>query len=217
MSLRPLFRVGIFIALVSVAGANVRARSGDDNEVITRVRRLVEEVKTASYPELKDADIQIKLFNSASDYFQTRFTVTSFLFRPKLRYLLKVNRRLFDQAATEAALRAILAHELGHILAFKSKARWRLLALVQLPSPVFTARFERRTDLLAIARGYGVGLKAYREWLYQHIPARKLTEKKRNYFSPAEIDALLHKMQTQPERLKSWLKHPPRSLPEIEP
>ncbi|MEO6725940.1 MAG: hypothetical protein ABIU20_09615 [Blastocatellia bacterium] len=52
--------------------------------VIERVRRIIEEIKAASYPELsnlKAAEIEIKLFDSPSDYFQTRFTLPSFLFK----------------------------------------------------------------------------------------------------------------------------------------
>jgi hypothetical protein len=79
----------------------------------------------------------------------------------------------------------------------------------------FAARFERATDLEAIARGYGDGLKSYRWWLYCHIPADKLAGKKRNYFSPEEIDSLQLKLRAQPELLKQWRKAPPRSLEKI--
>ncbi len=34
------------------------------------------------------------------------------------------------------------------------------------------------------------GLKEYRQWLYQHVPAKALAEKKRDYLTPEEIDAL---------------------------
>lgn len=199
--------------LVSLGGG-VRATTED--ETLARVRRMVEDVRAVSYPELQNVTIQIKLFDSASDYFQARFTFTSFLLQPRLRYLLKVNRRLFEQPPSDEALRAILAHELEHVLDFKAKARWRLLGLVRMASPQFTARMERRTDVLAIGRGFGAGLKAYREWLYQQIPANKLAEKQRNYFSPDEIEALLRQLQRTPERLQQWLRQPPRSLREIE-
>ena len=48
-----------------------------------------------------------------------------------------------------------------------------------------------RKGLDALARDYGAGLKIYRAWLYEHIPARKLADKHRDYFSPEEIDAIL--------------------------
>lgn len=181
-----------------------------------QVRRLVEELRQSSFPELQDVAIQIKMFSSASDYFQARFTNTSFLGRKKLRYVLLVNRQLFVQPPPDEGLRAILAHELGHLVYYQSRCRLRLLGLVRLSQSGFAARFERATDLLALERGYGSGLKAYRAWLYQNIPPSKLAEKQRNYFSPAEIDALLLRMQAQPEVLNRWRQHPPRSLTEIE-
>jgi hypothetical protein len=184
--------------------------------MLERVRRIVEEVKAASYPELNGAEIEIKLFSSPSDYFQTRFTFTSFLFKKRLRYLLKVNRNLFARNVPDDGLRAIIAHEFGHIVYYREHHRIELLGLVRLACSRFTVRFERATDLEAIARGYGDGLKSYRWWLYNHIPANKLEEKKRNYFSPVEIDALQLKLRAQPELLKQWRKAPPRSLEEIE-
>jgi hypothetical protein len=199
----------LILTIVARAGAS-------DDAVIARVRQVVEEVKATSYPELKDAQIEIKLFDSPSDYFQTRFTFGSYLFKNRLRYLLKVNRDLFKNGVPEDGMRAIIAHELGHVVYYKSRSRVKLLGLVRLAGGGFTAQFERATDLEAVARGYGAGLKSYRVWLYGHIPANKLAEKRRNYFSPEEIDALQSKLRVQPELMKQWRKSPPRSLEEIE-
>ncbi len=200
----------IWLMLTLTAAAQV------NDDVVVRVRRTVEEVRAASYPELKTAEIEIKLFDSPSDYFQTRFTFTSYLFKNRLRYVLRVNRRLFTARAPEDGVRAILAHELDHIVYYRAGNRLALLGLTRLACRNFTARFERGTDLEAIARGYGEGLKSYRLWLYGHIPSGKVEEKKRNYFSPAEIDALQTKLRAQPQLLKQWRKRPPRSLEEIE-
>jgi hypothetical protein len=38
---------------------------------------------------------------------------------------------------------------------------------------------------------YARGLMQYRVWLYRHVPARALAEKKRDYLSPEEIEAVL--------------------------
>ncbi|HMY75880.1 MAG TPA: hypothetical protein PLQ88_28925, partial [Blastocatellia bacterium] len=200
----------IWLMLTLTASAQV------NDDTISRVRRIVEEVRAASYPELKTAEIEINLFDSPSDYFQTRFTFTSYLFRNRLRYVLRVNRKLFSAGTPEDGVRAILAHELGHIVYYRTRNRLALLGLTRLACRDFAARFERGTDLEAIARGYGEGLKSYRLWLYGHIPPTKLAEKKRNYYSPAEIDALQTKLRAQPELLKQWRKHPPHSLEEIE-
>lgn len=203
------------VGLTLFAACSVMAAPADDL-VIEKVRRVVEEVKAASFPQLRNAEIEIKLFDSPSDYFQSRFTFTSFLFGKRLRCFLLVNRKVFADGVPEDGLRAVIAHELGHALYYKSRNRLKLIGLVRLVGKGFTARFERATDLEAITREYAEGLKSYRRWLYARISANKLGEKKRNYFSPEEIDAIQLKLRAQPELLKRWLLYPPRSLVEIE-
>lgn len=209
------------LTILAVVGLTLFAASGAiaataDDLVIEKVRRVVEEVKTKSFPQLRNAEIEIKLFDSPSDYFQSRFTFTSFLFGKRLRCLLLVNRKLFADGVPEDGLQAVIAHELGHALYYKSRNRLKLIGLVRLACKGFTARFERATDLGAITRDYSESLKSYRRWLYTRIPANKLAEKRRNYFSPEEIDAIQLKLRTQPELLKRWSRQPPRSLMEIE-
>ncbi|MCI0388036.1 MAG: hypothetical protein MOB07_04615 [Acidobacteria bacterium] len=182
---------------------------------LRQTQSLVDELISASYPELRDMEIQIRLFEGKSDFFRTRFDIPQFLFGGKMRYIISVNPRVFEWQAPEAGVRAIVAHELAHILYFEQQNRMRHFSLVRLALTKFTARFERRTDLEAISRGYGIGLKEYRHWLYQHIPQKKLLEKRRNYFSPDEIDAILSISRQRPELLDYWRKHTPRNIQDI--
>jgi hypothetical protein len=182
---------------------------------IKRTRLIVDEVIKASYPELAKVDIKVKAFTDDADYFRTLFSFNRFLLGRKMRYFVRVNPRLFAQAAPEAGIRAIIAHELGHVFDFQRKNRVKLLGLVRLVSKNYTARFERRTDLQAISRGYGDGLKAYRTWLYQNVPAEKLAEKKRNYFSPEEIEAIQTQLIVNPSQINYWFKHVPLKLEDI--
>lgn len=184
-----------------------------DDEAVNRTGALMNEVIASSYPELKGSDIRIKAFRSRSDYFKTRFGVPQY-FR-KMRYLMYVNPRAFELQAPEAGVRAIIAHELAHVLYFQNRNRVRLLGLVRLISKRYTARFERRADLKAISLGYGEGLKEYRRWLYGNVPASKLGEKQQNYFSPEEIDAIQFASRTCPALLDYWVKHVPLSLDQI--
>ncbi len=185
-------------------------------QAVERARKIVEEIRTASYPELKDAKVEIKSFDNESDYFRTSFSACRFVSFRKMHYILKINPRLFESDPPEEGVRAIIAHELDHVLYFKKRNRLRLFGLVRLISKGYTARFERSTDLQAIARGYAEGLKQYREWLYGHIPAKSLKEKRRDYFSPEEIDAIQARLKAQPELLSYWLKHVPRNLADIQ-
>ena len=186
-----------------------------DTAALEQARRLVDEVIARSYPELRSAEIKLKLFHSHADFFHTRFGIPQFFFGKRMRYLIWINPEVRDRQAPEAGLRAIIAHELAHVVYFRRGNRIRLLCLTRLLSGSFVARFERRTDLQAIARGYGPGLKEYRQWLYQNVPAQKLKEKERNYFSPAEIDAILMLSTQHRELVEYWEKHVPRNLQEI--
>ena len=181
----------------------------------TDARALVQEVQTASYPELKDARIEVKTFRSESDYFQSRFSFGRFFTGRQMRYIIFVNPAVYDKNCPDAALRAIVAHELAHILYYRQRNRLELFGLARLAGAGFTARFERGADLEALARGYGDGLKQYRAWLYQNIPSSKLAAKRRDYFSPEEIDALTAALQTRPALLDYWRKHPPCNLEKI--
>ncbi|HWQ33296.1 MAG TPA: hypothetical protein VNQ79_10595 [Blastocatellia bacterium] len=184
------------------------------DQTIERTQQLIEEVRTASFPELKDVIIRVELLRSDSDYFRTRFAIPQFL-SGRMIYLLRIRPEVFALAAPEAGIRAIIAHELSHILWFRRRNRLQLLGLMRLASAGFTARFERWTDLQAIARGYGDGLKQYRMWLYQHVPPQKLKEKQRNYFSPAEIEAIQARTRNHPELFAAWFRKVPLSPGQI--
>ena len=184
------------------------------NDAQNRTRALIDQVIAASYPDIKDADIRIKAFRSRSDYFKARFAFPQYFFT-RMRYLVFVNPRAFELQVPEEGVRAIIAHELAHVIYFKKRNRVELVGLVRLTSKEFTARFERWADLKAISLGYGEGLKEYRSWLYSNVPASKLADKQRNYFSPEEIDAILIMSRKRPELLEYWLKHVPLSLSQI--
>jgi len=186
-----------------------------NNDSIEQARLFMEEIRQASYPELLKSNIRVKSFRSSSDYFQSNFDILRFFFHPRMRYTVKANPAAFEQLAPEPGLKAIIAHELAHTFYYKKGIRLRLFKLVCLVSKGFTARFERWADLQTISRGYGEGLKEYRLWLYKNIPAEKLKEKQRNYFSPEEIDAILSATQKHPGLMDYWLKHVPRNLEEI--
>ena len=183
---------------------------------LERMRLLMQQVREASYVELKDVEIEVRTMKNESDFFRARLRFPDFFFRRRIRYIIKVNPKVLELQAPEEGLKAIVAHELGHVAYLEKRNRLQLLGMVRLVSGNFTARFERRTDLEAISRGYAEGLKAYRQWLYQHVPRKKLNEKQQNYFSPAEIETLISQTKNCPGLVQYWRKNPPRNLKEIE-
>src|SRR5882762_7556071 len=100
---------------------------------VGRARVLADEIIAASYPEFKTLDIRIKPFRSRSDYFKVRFGIPQYFFA-RMRYLLFINPRVFELQAPEAGVRAIIAHELGHVAYFRMRNRARLVGLVRLTS-----------------------------------------------------------------------------------
>ncbi len=177
--------------------------------------QLVSEIIARSFPNLIGVDIRLKRFQSDTDYFRTSFSAARFIAGVKMRYFVLVNPEWRSRGAPVEGVQAILAHELAHVEDLTRGKRIRLFGLVGLVSETRTARFERRADLKAVARDYGSGLKAYRAWLYNHVPAEKLAEKRRDYFSPQEIDAILAAMAQHPDLFDYWLRHVPMTLADV--
>ena len=183
---------------------------------LEHARALMERTRAARYPELQAAQIQLRLFESTSDFFQARPRLPDFFFRKKLRYVIRVNPKAYDLRVPESAVEAIIAHELSHVAYLKQQNRVRLLTMIRLLCRGYARDFERRADLDAISRGYGNGLRVYREWLYQHVSTNNLSKKRRNYFSPDEIDSVLQGLHQCPQLLDSWFKKPPRDIRETQ-
>ena len=178
--------------------------------------QMVRDIVARSFPSLEGVDIRLRPFRSDSDYFRTSFSPLRFLFGAHMRYFVLVNPGWSVGGAPVEGVRSILAHELAHVDDLKRGKRIRLIRLVGLLSSARAARFERRADLNAIRRDYGAGLKAYRAWLYDHVPVDKLAEKRRDYFSPEEIDALVTAVAQNPVLLDYWLHHVPMNLADIQ-
>ena len=176
------------------------------NDVIQKTQKIIGEIIEKSYPELKSKKIEVKTLQSESDYFRAGFSFGKYLTFQKMHYIVFVNPQVFAKNAPDDGIRSILAHELAHVLYFAERNRFELLGLVKLSSKNFTKKFEHRADLEAISRGYGVGLKEYRAWIYQNIPQKNLAEKKRNYFSPVEIDKVIEILKQNPAKIAEWRK-----------
>ena len=198
-----IFQIMLFIAFIAFPQL-IKA-----NDAVEKTQKIIAEIVDKSYPELKNATIEVKTFESDSDYFRSKFSMSRYLTLQKMRYIIFVNPQVFQKNAPENGIRSIIAHELAHALYFKEHNRFELMGLVGLSKKSYTAKFERGADLEAISRGFGTGLKEYRAWLYQNIPPKKLEEKKRNYFSPTEIDLILEILQQNPAKIDEWRKRVP--------
>jgi integrase len=178
--------------------------------------KLAENVRAASFPQLKGVDIAFHPMRSDYIYFESRFTFSSFFLARELHYLIRFNPEAIVRQVPPDGLQAIMAHELAHIDYFHRRRRIALVSLFRLLSARFTVRFERGADLKAIALGYGPGLESYRTWLYRNVPANKIERKKRDYFSPEEIEAILLAARQNPQIISIFSACVPRNLAEIE-
>lgn len=159
---------------------------------------LVAEVCAESYPELRHAVIRVQPLKSTSDYFRARFSFPSFFSAKEMQFILRVNTNTILESVPLEERRAVIAHELAHVLYYTRHRRVQLLRLVALSNNHFREQFEKQADREAVVRGYGRGLKAYRLWLYQNVPAQALAEKKRDYLTPNEIDAIMPLLPATP-------------------
>lgn len=194
----------------------VNAQTQPPATPVDKTWKIVDELIATSFPVLKNETIKIEAFQSSSDYFKANFSLGRYATFRKMQYKIEVNPAVYVRNAPEDGIKAILAHELAHIVYYRGKNRAQLLGLGKLAADKsFTAKFERKADLEAIAAGYGEGLIAYRKWLYKNIGPEKLEEKRRNYFSPEEIELILQIMKKKPGVINYWRENVPRNLEDI--
>jgi hypothetical protein len=173
----------------SIANANALASCLEQaNEAL--VNHLISDLLAHDFQDLKDSKIRLDCIGSSVDFFSVA-PQTSTLFGGKRVYVLKINPDLFNYPSpSEVALKAILAHELSHIVYYKKKNTLQLImtAVQYVGSHSFQRKFERATDEEAFRRGYGPGLIEFREWLYSRIKnSTQLKKKKKLYYTPDEI------------------------------
>ncbi|MBF2054173.1 MAG: hypothetical protein IGS03_12045 [Candidatus Sericytochromatia bacterium] len=180
---------------------------------MAQVEQILQELVQSAFPELVKEKLVLQPLQSRDVFFQSNFKPLSVLSQKPV-YVIQVNPALFERQLPLPAARAILAHELAHTLDYHrhglgglAKVGWQVLFHNQ--------HYEYRTDLQAIARGFGEGLIAYREWVYQQIPAADLAKKQKTYYQPAQIRQLMHLWEQAQaagqakSTLQNWLKAPP--------
>ncbi|MEO8138540.1 MAG: hypothetical protein ABI742_02785 [Gemmatimonadota bacterium] len=149
---------------------------------------LLSEVRRASFPDLAGEDIVLNELRSATDFFTSGTELRTFLNARRQRaYLVYVNPRLFKNPPPRAAIRAVLAHELSHIVDYNRRSAPGLARFTFHYLTSNEASYERATDLATLGRGYGCGLIAYREWLYRRVSPTSAAVKRRFYLTPEEI------------------------------
>lgn len=180
-----------------------------------QIDRIVREVQADAFPELHGHGVQIGAFEDESAFFESNFDVFAALVGER-RYRIAVNPRLFVLQVPDDALAGVIAHELAHTFDYQRRDRWGLVQLV--PALVFSGdntRFERWTDLQAVARGYGPSLMRYREWQRTVLTDAQWRQKLATYYGPRELALLIDVRGRCPQAFYALLSRPPRSVREI--
>lgn len=153
------------------------------------------------FSELNNSKIQLLPFESKTDFFHSNFDAREIFAHSKTRiYKIYYNQNLKFQSPSVDAIRGILTHELAHIVDYQKKSAWELSRLGWLywyneHSPEIIS-YERKIDIMALCRGAGSELIAFRRWLYQNVDPETLQWKKITYLSPEEITRWMEKPST---------------------
>lgn len=173
---------------------------------------VLQEVRHASFPELEHLTLTTGTLTSSSVFFQSNFDLVVAA-GGVLSLNIDVNERLLDDPPSLAALRAVLAHELAHSLDYQqrfARSPWELAGLLPvLFWPPVEEEVERRADVVAVVRGFGRGLLEYRVWLYAHLDAEAVREKRRVYYSPLELALLTMLIERCPAVGPTAIARPP--------
>lgn len=163
--------------------------AGEPPTTVADVEALLEVARSA-YVSLDGVAINLFALSSSSVFFQANLDITTIEEPPLERsYSLQYNPALFDDPPSRAAVGAILVHELKHILDYTEMSAEELVDFTVWYLSEDVSEYERATDEYALEAGCGEGLIAYREWLYDHIPPDAIASKRRDYYTPEEIEA----------------------------
>ena len=153
--------------------------------IITDVQRIV------FGAALRGVEVGLAPLPSETDFFTAGVDLTT-ADLPGLdrRYIIRANSAIFSgDEPPIGATAAILAHELQHVLDYTAMSGDELVDFALEYSEGDIRTYERATDEAILERGCAAGLRAYREWLYGQLEPADAADKRRDYYTPEEIDA----------------------------
>jgi len=191
----------------------------DKVELLTSIKQvmpLIEQIIERSFPELNNTKIVLGSVKSDSVFLESRPVIHSLL-SFKVKYKITINPKLLQLNLPLFALEGILAHELAHTAYYVTRGRLKTaLTIFVFFNHHKHVAFERLTDIDAITRGYGKGIKAYREIVFQGLSENQKRIKSERYFSVEELDEIIAAHQYYPQLREGWLKEPPLNIARIQ-
>lgn len=152
---------------------------------------LVASAREGFFPTLGALSLEVVTMESEDSYFVANLDLATLSEAPLERdYRVLYNPALFADPPSRLAVGAILVHELKHVLDYTGMDSDELVEFgLWYASGDDISDYEKQTDEYALESGCAEGLSAYREWVYAHIPAEDLQEKRDTYYTPEEIAA----------------------------
>ena len=195
----------VLLALMHASACATEALSAADG---ARVARAIA-TDRARYPELDGREIAVSALYDDAVFFQANFTLGSALSDGPLAYAIQANPRALSGAVDDDALAGVLGHELAHLRDYQSRTRAQLVELIAPALLPTSSTWERGTDLVAIARGFGPGLLRFRVWSFRVLARDDVATKRAVYYSPLEIALLLDVKTRCPALFAGFLASPP--------
>ncbi len=157
---------------------------------------LLRATRDAAWPELAGYTLAVESYTDLA-YFRALVSPDTLgEDDPRARtYLIQYDPIVLSDPPAASALAAVLVHELGHVHDYVAMTPEELLdfGLWYATEDAMTSDtlrdYERATDEAALTRGCADGLSAMRTWIYDHSTEEVEAEKRRNYYSPEEIQA----------------------------
>ena len=186
----------ILCVLFPFSAMATESSNGIPPELQDRAMKMVGELVEESFPELKGITFTPKLIKNPAVFLATDINIPSVLVGER-EYILYLNKQLHIQPISDLALKGILAHELVHFTDYEKMNALELAWFYAkiLTNAAFETEYERATDLKTFERGYAIGIKAFRFWLYEQITPEAKALKEKNYYTPEEIDNWLLNQQ----------------------
>jgi len=170
----------------------------DKVELLTSIKQvmpLIEQIIERSFPELNNTKIVLGSVKSDSVFLESRPVIHSLL-------SFKVKYKITE-----------LAHTAYYVTRGRLKTALTIFVFFNHHKHV---AFERLTDIDAITRGYGKGIKAYREIVFQGLSENQKRIKSERYFTVEELDEIIAAHQYYPQLREGWLKEPPLNIARIQ-
>ncbi|MFT5687105.1 MAG: hypothetical protein ACI8RZ_008062 [Myxococcota bacterium] len=165
--------------------------TGDAPSTEADIVALVESAREGFFPTMSEVSLEVVTMESDDSYFVANLDLTTISEEPLERgYRVLYNPAMFADPPSSLAAGAILVHELKHVLDYTGMDSDELVEFgFWYASGDDISEYEKQTDEYALTSGCAEGLSAYREWVYAHIPAEDLEEKRDTYLTPEEIAA----------------------------